>query len=307
MAEAATAAPLRRWLVSLRPYSFTASLVPVALALALAIARSAGRGITWWTLPLFALSALLFHAGTNVLNDYYDFAHGVDAEDDDDPTHAITQGVVSPRFMRISGHLYFLLGIAVGMPIGLLRGWLFVLAGLLGAAGAFFYTSARFSFKYVALGDIAVFLLMGPALVVMGLWALTGTASVMSAVLTLPLALLVTAILHGNNLRNIHSDRNAGISTLAGLLGTRGAKALFAALVVLPHATVVAFVAAGAAPVHAVLPVFTLPAAGVVAYRVARISDPARLVTLPIACARLHMLFGLLYVAGLAAAELLPL
>ncbi|NBF39896.1 MAG: hypothetical protein GVY14_05720, partial [Spirochaetes bacterium] len=189
----------------------------------------------------------------------------------------------------------------------LLRGWLFVLAGLLGAAGAFFYTSARFSFKYVALGDIVVFFLMGPALVVMGLWALTGTASAMSAVLTLPVALLVTAILHGNNLRNIHGDRTAGISTLAGLLEVRGSKALFAALVVLPHASVAAFVATGATAIPALLPVFTLPAAGVLAYRVARTADPARLVTLPLACARLHMLFGLLYVAGLAAAGFLPL
>ncbi|NBF38824.1 MAG: hypothetical protein GVY14_00260, partial [Spirochaetes bacterium] len=121
MVEAATTPPLRRWFVSLRAYSFTASLVPVALALALAMGRSAGDGIAWWTLPLFTLSALLFHAGTNVLNDYYDFVHGVDTEDDDDPTHAITQGVVTPRFMRISGHLYFLLGVAVGLPIGLLR------------------------------------------------------------------------------------------------------------------------------------------------------------------------------------------
>jgi len=306
MAEDANAA-LRRWFVSLRPYSFTASLVPVALALALAVAGSDGGDIMWWTLAPFTLSALLFHAGTNVLNDYYDFVHGVDAEDDEDPTHAITQGIVSPRFMRISGHLYFLLGLVVGLPIGLERGWLFLAAALLGAGGAFFYTSARFSLKYVALGDVLVFLLMGPALVVMGLWALTGTASWMSAVLTLPVALLVTAILHGNNLRNIHSDRNAGIATLAGLLGTRRAKALFAALVVLPHAAVAAFAAAGAVPVPALLPVLTLPAAGALAFRVARTPDPTRLVRLPLSCARQHMLFGLLYVAGLAAAGLLQL
>ncbi|MFP4374797.1 MAG: prenyltransferase [Spirochaetaceae bacterium] len=304
MAEAAMSPPLRRWFISLRPYSFTASLVPVALAIALAVHSSAAGAIAWWTLPLFTLSALLLHAGTNVLNDYYDFVHGVDAEDDEDPTHAITRGVVSPRFMRISGHLYFLLGIAVGLPIGLVRGGLFVLAGLLGAAGAFFYTSARFSFKYVALGDVVVFLLMGPALVVMGLWALTGTASVLSAVLTLPLALLVTAILHGNNLRNIDSDRNAGISTVAGLLGLRGSKALFAALLVLPHAALPVFVAAGVAPLPALLPMITLPAAGARVLRVTRETQPARLVTLPLACARLHMLFGLLYVAGLTAATL---
>ncbi|TVR01083.1 MAG: hypothetical protein EA403_10795, partial [Spirochaetaceae bacterium] len=131
-----SAAPLRRsarivdgplvfpspggWWRSLRAYSFTASLAPVLLAWAIAAwwsrsgaaggaataganaagSGTAGSGLALWTVPFIVLAAVLFHAGTNVLNDFYDYVHGVDPDQDPDPTHAITQGVVSPRFMR---------------------------------------------------------------------------------------------------------------------------------------------------------------------------------------------------------------
>jgi len=305
MSDTARLSPVRRWAISLRAYSFTASLVPAALAAALALG-SPGRAV-WWTLPLFALSAVLFHACTNVLNDYYDYLHGVDPPDDPDPTHAITRGVVSPGFMRTSGHLYFLLGIAVGLPIGLERGWVFVVAGLLGAAGAFFYTNARFSFKYVALGDLLVFLLMGPALVIMGTWAMAGRADGGTVLASLPIALHVTAIMHGNNLRNTDSDRESGVVTLAGILGTRASKALFAALTLLPFVLAGTYAAIGVLPVHALLVLVSAPQAVRLTGRVVRTADPAELVALPLFCARVHLAFGILYTLGVAVSEVAPI
>jgi 1,4-dihydroxy-2-naphthoate octaprenyltransferase len=300
LADNTTVPALRGWLKSLRPYSFGASMVPVALAIALSVGTSPDS-LALWTVPPFALSALLFHAGTNVLNDYYDFVHGVDSEDDADPTHVITRGVVDPAFMRISGHLYFMFGVVVGLPIGLIRGWGFVLAGLAGTCGAYFYTNGRFSFKYMALGDLLVFLLMGPALVVMGTWAFVGRVETAAVLATLPIALLVTAILHGNNLRNLENDRNSGITTLAGLIGARGSKALFAALLLLPSAVTSILAVHGVVPPHVLVALLTLPSAARLTYRVARERETAALSRLPVACARLHLLFGLLFVAGLLA------
>ncbi|MFO8065920.1 MAG: prenyltransferase [Spirochaetota bacterium] len=296
MSTSAAQSAFRRWLVSLRAYSFTASLTPVGLAVAVSVGNE--RQIVWWTLPLFALSALLFHAGTNVLNDYYDHLHGVDGPEDTDPTHAISRGIVTPEFMRFTGHLYFVLGIGVGLPIGLVRGWVFVLAGLLAAAGAFFYTNARFSFKYAALGDVLVFLLMGPALVVMGLWALSGHATWEGLLSALPIALLVTAILHGNNLRNLESDASAGIRTLAGILGRRGADVLFAGLMLSPYALLVVGVITPILPLPALVAFMTLPTAVRVTHTVFATRTVAPLEDLPVSCAKLHFQFGLLYVLG---------
>ena len=295
---AAVHSPLGRWFRSLRAYSFTASLLPVALGAA--VVPDSQAAVAWWILPLFALSAVLFHAGTNVLNDYYDFRHGIDVPGDPDPTHAITQGVVSPEFMRVTGYTYFALGILIGGVISLARGPLFFAAGLAGALGAVFYTNARLSLKYVALGDMAVFILMGPALVVMAVWALTGRISGEAALLSLPIACLVTAILHGNNMRNIPEDRAAGITTVAMLLGFPVSKIFFAALVGGAYLITLIFALTGYLNLWSILVAASLPVAIPLVRNVSRAAQPGALLTLPVACARLHLLFGVLYTTGVA-------
>ena len=293
------------WWRSLRAFSFTASLAPVLLALAIAgwWARSEDSELVVWTLPFYALAALLFHAGTNVLNDFYDYLHGVDPDGDPDPTHAITQGVVSPRFMRFSGRIYFVLGIIIGSVIGLERGALFVLTGIAGALGAYFYTGARFSFKYVALGDVLVFFLMGPALLAIGVWALTGTVPAEVWALSLPVAFLVTAILHGNNLRDRESDRAAGVRTVANLVSEPLARAGFAGLIAAAYVSLVVLVIAGVAPGWSAIALLTAAFGAPLAIRVLR-GDPD-LVALPVSCAKLHLLFSLPYIAAIVLAALL--
>jgi 1,4-dihydroxy-2-naphthoate octaprenyltransferase len=293
MSSSVATTPLKRWFFSLRPYSFTASLMPVAMAAALA-ATNNGE-ILWWSLPFYAVSALLFHAGTNVLNDYFDYRHGVDGPEDQDPTHAITQGVVSPRFMLISGHLYFLLGVLIGAPIALERGVWFLLAGVGGALGAYFYTNARFSFKYVALGDLLVFLLMGPALVVMGVWALTGNATAETVYHAVPMALLVTAILHGNNLRNIESDAAAGIRTVATLLGEGRSRFFLDLLLFLPFLLLPVLILTGTAPATVLIALLALLRALTLSRTVHR---GEALMLLPMQTAQLHLLFSILYISG---------
>jgi 1,4-dihydroxy-2-naphthoate polyprenyltransferase len=152
----------------------------------------------------------------------------------------------------------------------------------------------------VALGDLAVFLLMGPALVVMGVWALTGSAGVDAILISLPPALLVAAILHGNNLRDIEGDRRAGVTTVAGLLGPTRAGVLLTVLVLGAYAGTVILVLTGVAPATVMLVLASTPLAVKILNRVSRgVAEAARLVTLPVTCAQLHLLFGLLYVAGL--------
>ncbi len=291
--------PVLRWFLSLRPYSFTASLVPIALS-AVAAAYS-GHAVTWWTYPLFAAAALLIHGGTNVLNDYFDYRHGVDGPDDRDPTHTIIRGIVTPRFMVVSGHIYFLLAIALGAVIATIRGPVFFVAGLAGTAGGYFYTNRRFSLKYRGYGDLAVFVLIGPALVAMGEWALTGSVSPFSPVLSLPPAFLVTAILHGNNLRDLETDRRARVLTLAGALGRRGSERFFLGLVAGAYIATGVLVAADYAPPHVLIVLLSAPRARQILIGVSPPGDagPGDLTALPARTAALHFLFSVLFIAGL--------
>jgi 1,4-dihydroxy-2-naphthoate polyprenyltransferase len=284
------------WFRSLRAYSFTATLIPVALAAA--IAASQEVAVAWPLFPLFIAGAIFFHGGTNVLNDYWDHLYGVDAVDDSDPNHTISQGVVSPRFMLLSGHGYFIAGIICGLLIALERGLLFMVCGIAGALGGYFYTGARFSFKYKAMGDVLVFLLMGPALVVMGLWTLSGSVVLLALPASLPIAFLVTAILHGNNLRDRESDRRAGVRTVANLLSESGARRFFAFLLLAPYVTAALLAVAGLISPWALASLLTIVPAFLLVRRV--MGGDSSLARLPVSCASLHLAFGVLYVGGVA-------
>jgi 1,4-dihydroxy-2-naphthoate octaprenyltransferase len=284
--------------------------MPVILAVLIGFfvhRESPGSTIQLSLIIPFALSAVLMHSGTNVLNDYWDYRHGVDGfirgEPDPDPTHTISRGLVTPAFMRASGNVYFIAAILAGGYIAWYRGPLYFIAGLGGALGGYLYTGGRFSLKYRALGDAAVFFLMGPALVFMGVWTVIDTAPFglmvrYATVLSLSLAFLVTAILHGNNTRDIARDRDAGIQTVAGLIGRVKSCNLFVLLLVAAYAAVVLSVALGfvAYPVLAVF--LTIPRA----YHLARgvyHNDSAALVHVPMMTARLHLQFSILQIAGM--------
>ncbi|MFW5694781.1 MAG: prenyltransferase [Alkalispirochaeta sp.] len=289
--------PVHRWLASLRVYSFPASAVPVVLAVVLAAGSS--YGILWWTVPVYAAAALLFHAGTNVLNDYYDYLHGVDGPDDDDPTHVIPRGIVTPRYMLVSGHVYFAAAILLGSVIALVRGPVFWITGMAGAAGAYFYTNHRISLKYRALGDLTVFLLMGPVMVWIGTWAIAGWYGWVPFLAALPPAFMVTLILHGNNMRDIDVDTEAGVDTVARRIGFRGSKVFFVVLLSLSYGTVPVLVAGGAVPVWGIGALLSLPVAVRLARRVARAPGGAKLMDLPMRSAQLHLISGVLYTAGI--------
>ena len=98
----------------------------------------------------------------------------------------------------------------VGLYLVALRGPAIVVLGLLGLVGGYVYTAPPFQYKYHALGVPLVFLLMGPLMVVGSYFAVTGAWSLTALVLSIPVGLLVAAILHGNEWRDISEDTRAG-------------------------------------------------------------------------------------------------
>jgi 1,4-dihydroxy-2-naphthoate octaprenyltransferase len=254
--------------------------------------------VLWWTVPVYLGAALLFHAGTNVLNDYYDYRSGVDGPDDPDPTHAISRGVVTPRYMLVSGHIYFVLGVLLGTLIATVRGPVFWAIGFTGALGAYVYTGARFSLKYRGLGDLSVFVLMGPALVFTGTWAFTGKTLPETLAVSLPVALLVTLILHGNNLRDIDTDTAGGVQTVARFLGFNSSVIGFLVLLLSAYISVVLLIVLGTVPPLTGLVALTIPVAVRLIGQVRRAKTGSDLMDLPVRSAQLHLLFGAVYAAA---------
>ena len=110
--------------------------------------------------------------------------------------------------------------------------------------------------KARALGDLAVFLELRPARRGRRLDRPDGPFSWLPVLWTVPMALLVIAILHANNWRDIRSDGERRVKTVAGLLGDRGSLAYYGCLVFAPFVIDLAFIAVprlagGPRPPHA--------------------------------------------------------
>ena len=112
--------------------------------------------------------------------------------------------------------------------------------GLVGLLIGIFYTAGnKISLKYNGLGDLAVFMNFG-ILGSLGAWYVqTGTLSWIPVLWAIPMSTLVIAILHANNWRDIISDKEGKIFTIASLLGDKKSLSYYGFLIYGPFVMVV--------------------------------------------------------------------
>ena len=217
------------WFQATRPFSLTASVLPVVIGAVLA--ASAEGPVLWPLFPLIVVCSLLFHIGTNMVSDYFDYRRGVDRDETFGGSRVLIEGLVTPKQLLAVGIILFAIGFSLGLLLVAVRGWPIFILGVIGLLGGWFYTGGPVAYKYVALGDLLVFILMGPLMVIGSYLALTGGFSLTVLYASLPVGCLVAAILHANNLRDIAHDARADIKTMAMVLGMPAAKAIYVGLV----------------------------------------------------------------------------
>lgn len=281
----------------LRPFAYTASVIPVA----------AGGALAWVdgrfsALPFLAALAggVLLHSGTNITNEIYDVRQGIDTIVSPRASHAIVKGRMTERTAFVAAFAAFALAVAIGGYLLWLRGPAIAVLGLIGLVGGWGYTAPPLQYKYRALGVPLVFVLMGPLMVVGSYFAVTGSWSLVAGILSVPVGLLVAAILHGNEWRDISEDTRAGIVTLSSRVGKEWAHYSYVALVLGAYMTLGLSVAAGWLPPATLVAILSLPfLAQVVRSAELGATGQARAIAMiDLQTARLHMAFGGLLVLG---------
>jgi 1,4-dihydroxy-2-naphthoate octaprenyltransferase len=281
----------------LRPFAYTASVIPVLAGGALAVVDGAFSLVPF----LAALAgAVLLHSGTNIVNEIYDVRQGIDTITSPRASHAIVKGRITERAAFVAAGVAFLLAVIVGVYLVSLRGPAIVALGLLGLVGGWGYTAPPLQYKYRALGVPLVFVLMGPLMVVGSYFAVTGAWSISALILSVPVGLLVAAILHGNEWRDISEDTRAGIVTLSSRLGKEWAHYGYVALILGAYITLGLAVAFRLLPPATLLAILSLPfLAQVMRSAELGASGQARAIAMiDLQTARLHLAFGALLVLG---------
>lgn len=281
----------------LRPFAYTASVIPVAAGAALA---SVDGRFQWLPFLAALIGGVLLHSGTNIINEIYDVRQGVDTIVSPRASHAIVKGRISERAAFGVAIGAFVLAVVVGGYLIWLRGPAIAVLGIVGLVGGWGYTAPPLQYKYRALGVPLVFVLMGPLMVVGSYFAITGSWSLSAAILSVPVGMLVAAILHGNEWRDISEDTRAGIVTLSARLGKEWAHYSYVALVLGAYMTLGLSVAAGWLPPATLVAILSLPfLAKVMRSAELGATGQARAIAMiDLQTARLHMAFGGLLVLG---------
>ncbi|MBX6772988.1 MAG: 1,4-dihydroxy-2-naphthoate polyprenyltransferase [Chloroflexi bacterium] len=284
------------WIAAARPATLPAAVVPVI------VGTAACRGLPRPLAFLAALAAsLLIQIGTNFANDLFDYLKGADTPARLGPRRITQAGLASPAAVARATALAFGAAALLGIYLARVSGWPIIAIGTLAILCSLAYSGGPWPLGYHGLGDLAVFLFFGLVAVVGSAYVQTSTIIPRAAAAAVPVGFLVTAILVVNNLRDIDTDRAAGKRTLAVRLGRAGTRLEYAALVVGALAAPLALRAAGMVGAWFWLPWLAAPLAAALVRTIAHATDGPTLNRALKRTGQLHLLFGLLFAASLAA------
>lgn len=286
-----------QWLIAVRPWSFPASAMPVAVTLAYLL--WGGAEINWLAGVWAFINIVLFHAAGNVWSDYFDFRKGVDAEDTFG-AKTMTSGEFEPREMLHLAVGLLVVALVLGIGLMLLTDWRLLWFGVAGALTVLLYPRL----KYSALGDVDIMLAYA-LLPTLGTSFVATGALVWSVLwIALPVGLITVAILHSNNTRDITTDARAQIKTFAMRLGRKASKPLYAFEVLFPFVWIAGCVVAGVLPVWSLLTLVAVVPAWQGARDMLRHDDSSTelIANLDERTAKLQLIFSLLFTVALTVA-----
>jgi 1,4-dihydroxy-2-naphthoate octaprenyltransferase len=244
------------WVQASRPPFFVATLVPLFVGWVLA--RSSGPHPGRFLLVVAA--CFMVHLATNLANDYFDEAVGVDSGESIGGSRVIQEGKISRR--AIMRAIVLLYALACAIAVYLVAAFRlpailpFVLFAFL---SSLFYVAPPVRYGYHGLGELLVGINMGPIMVVGTYWIIAGSPSWKALYVSIPIGLMVASILYYQSLPDMTTDLEAGKRTLSVKLGRKRAAAGLILFFIAIYTSILALVLLGLVAWPACLCVVGIP------------------------------------------------
>ncbi|HOL05922.1 MAG TPA: 1,4-dihydroxy-2-naphthoate octaprenyltransferase [Syntrophorhabdaceae bacterium] len=296
------------WWRATRPFSLTISALPPILGGLIAKMENPELIFNWLYFFLALIGCVVAHVGANMIADYCDYKKGVDREGTYGSSGVLIERLMKPKEVLKGSIIAYIIATSIGIylaysvPNGRFLIWIILVGGILG----FFYTVGPFSFKYHALGDLAVFVSFGPAMTLGAYFVQAHQFSWTPVLYAIPLAFLVDAVLHGNNLRDIKNDIAVSIKTVPILIGESNSKVMYHILVLGAYLSVILLIVFNGLPAISLITLLSLP----LAIKLIRLVNAKEQVSenqfamIDAATAQLHSAFGMLFLISLFAKHL---
>lgn len=215
-----------KWLVLTRaavlPMTLTSGIVGGLLAVG-----HPDLHLGWLALAL--LGIVLAHVSNNLMNDLADLWVGTDR--DDYPRalyapHPVLSGLTTKRGLLVITFVVNLADLAIMLALFVARGWPVVAFALGGFFLSVAYTTPPFRLKKRGLGEPTVLVVWGPLMVGGTYYAAVGGVTWEVIAVSIPYALVSTAVLMGKHVDKLEWDARDGTRTLPVILGEPRARAV---------------------------------------------------------------------------------
>ena len=291
------------WWQASRPFSFTVSILPPILGSIIAKMESPGLKIDWLLFALALIGCVIAHAGANMIGDYFDFKKRVDREGTFGSSGVLISNLIEPKKVFMGSIVAYVIASSIGIYIAasIPNGMYLILIIIIGAVLGLFYAAEPFSFKYHALGDLAVFISFGPAMTLGAYFVQTHHFSWTPVLYAIPAAFLVDAVLHSNNLQDIKNDSVVNIKTVAILIGEQNSKRMYYGLIISAYISVILLITANGLPTVSLITLLSLPLA-LKLIRIVKHKNTVpdqQFIMIDAATAQLHSVFSVLFVVSL--------
>lgn len=288
---------LRVWVLAARPVTLTASLVPVLLGTAL-VAEAVE--IDWLLFTLAVLGAGAIQVGTNLADEYVDHRGSRASAKFPAPHKVIQRGLLSERAVLLGTALCFAAGAGMGLYIVSRAGWPILVAGIFSLLAGYLYSSGPFPLGKWGLGEVTVFVFMGPLIVMASYYVQVQELTWRLFWASVPIGLLVAAILQGNNLRDLDEDRAEGKHTLVTMFGARPGRWTYAALLVGAYVALAVNIGTRVMPPSSLIAMASLPWALLWVRRLWAAKARPDFNRVLVGTAKLHLVAGLLMALGVS-------
>jgi len=256
---------LKLYLMEVRAPFFTASIVPIILGSV--IAYHTTQIFNWTYFVLALIGGVFLHAGANVINDYFDHLSKNDEINNEfvrpftGGSRLIQQGLLSPMEVLIEAMVCLFIGSSIGLFLSYKLGWVILVIGIFGVLSAVFYVFPQVNLVGKGIGEVLIGINFGILMTFGAFYVQTVQFSWVPIIASLPVALLITAVLYINEFQDAKADHAVGKNHLVVRLGKRQAAKGFILIMLLTYLIVVLGVATDTLPPISLIAMLTLPLA----------------------------------------------
>ncbi len=256
---------LESWIAELRVTFLTGTIVSILLGAIIAWTRESTFHPAYFLLTL--AGGTLLHLGANVVNDYFDHKSGNDEINKEfikpfsGGSRMIQLGLLTPREVLSGAILLYTAAATIGIYLAWTRGAFIIVLALVGILSGFLYTFPPFSLIRLGIGEVIVGMNFGALLTLGSYYVQTQTVTPEPLIASIPISLLIIAVLYVNEFPDSEADRAVGKKTIVVRLGRAKAVYIYSFVVMIAYTFIVLNVLYGLTPLYTLFALIPFPLA----------------------------------------------